>query len=605
MHLTSFTVPVGRFTGMLLFTLVCGAAELHVDGVDGADAAAGDAAHPWRTIAKATSLANPGDTVVIHAGTYALTSQLAFAHSGTTGNPITYTAAEGDAVLIDGGAFSCMSLQFRSHLIFRDLAFTTASNVVGASMVYMEGTNHCEFIDCTFSDMPAAIGSENTAVIRCMSNDSGKSTGCVFRNNLFRDNLSPALRLYQTDGWLIEHNEFRDCLQAVGGKDEPFNMTVRRNLVVGGGLAFYFAAQYGCHNVLIAENIVIGARQGFMIGGLGTGGNPREDLRLINNTFYQCRNFIVGWDDPDTTGQVYANNIFVDTAAANIHGGEDVAGRFLNLNKYGSVAVSASRYLMDWNCLRVPAADTSIRFIDANVRAQTIAEWTTEHPPFEAHSLAADPLFVDAAAGDFHLQPGSPCRAAGRSGEDMGAYPRGDDGTRIGRIPAEVIDGGTLVPASRTASVTEGTGTAPTSLEIRVDRLGSTTGAVGLPWTVVAGTATAMDDYLDTSGTLTWADGDAAAKTILIRVVADGAVEGSETCGVQFGSATGGATAPAPNSVAITIGDDDGGPDTTGSSGDTDAGSDGCGAGSIAIWLCLAMAGLGSAGFRRREPRQR
>ncbi|MBN8525592.1 MAG: right-handed parallel beta-helix repeat-containing protein [Planctomycetes bacterium] len=418
---------------LLVLHGLAGAQEYHV-ALSGSDGASGASTAPWRSIGHAAGRAAAGDTVVIHAGTYLLAEQIAFANSGSAGTPITYRANSGDSVLIDGGTGRCLSLQFRSHLIFQDLHFTTGSTAVGACMVYMEGTNHCQFLGCTFSDMPAENGAENTSAVRCMqTGGAGQSVGCIFRDNLFTDCLSPALRLYDTNGWIIENNEFVNCQQAVGGKDKPDNMLVRRNRITGGRIAFYFAAQSGCSDVTITENIVVGAEIGFQVGGLGTYGNLRDDIKLYNNTFYECSHLITGWDDAFTRRQSYHSNIFLGVTAKNIPAGADTAGRFVNLDKYGSVAVDPAYYTMDWNCLRVPAGDTSLRFVDAHVRAQTIAAWSAAHPPFEAHSIADDPQFVDAAAGDFRLQAGSPCRGAGRYGQDMGAYPRGSDATVIGR----------------------------------------------------------------------------------------------------------------------------------------------------------------------------
>lgn len=411
------------------------AATYFVDGSTGNDEQPGTLDHPWRSLAKAAASLRAGEGVFLRAGTYRLVAQVHPQNKGTKLQPITFASYPGESVLIDGGAGSCVSLQFSTGITSRGLRFTTASTRVGASMVYLEATNDCAFLDCEFFGLPAPVGSENTSVLRCMGTENGYSTNVLVRNCFFHDNLAPALRLYDTDGWIIENNEFRRCEQAVGGKDSPTNMIVRRNLIADCGLAFYFAGQDGCQNVSITENLVLRTGGGFMIGGLGTYGHLREDVRLLNNTFVDCTNFILGWDDGFTTGQVYANNLFFDRTARNIGAGSDTAGRLLNLNKYGAVSVDSADYVMDFNCLCIPPADTSIWFIDASLRASSLSAWTAVHPPFEQHSIITDPAFVDAANGDYHLKPGSPCLGRGRTGEDLGAYPRGNDGTIIGRLP--------------------------------------------------------------------------------------------------------------------------------------------------------------------------
>ena len=56
---------------------------------------------PFCTIAAAAKKAQPGDTVLVNAGTYPATS-VTPANSGTPGSPITFTANQG--VTITGGA---------------------------------------------------------------------------------------------------------------------------------------------------------------------------------------------------------------------------------------------------------------------------------------------------------------------------------------------------------------------------------------------------------------------------------------------------------------------------------------------------------------------
>lgn len=564
------------------------AAEFHV-ATSGADTAAGDATHPWKTVNHAATIAVAGDTVVVHNGTYALTQQISFTNSGTSGYPITYSANPGDTVLINGGSGYCLSLQFKSYLIFKGLGFTTASTAVGAGMVYMEGTNYCEFQDCSFSNMPAPTGSENTAAVRCMQTDPGQSVGCVFRNNRFTNNHSPALRLYDTNNWVIENNEFVDCLEAVGGKDQPNNMLVRRNRITGGNIAFYFAGQSGCTNVTITENIVVGANICFEVGGLGTYGNLRDDIKLYNNTFYECRNLIVGWDDIYTRRQSYHSNIFYAITAKNISSGDDVAGRFVNLDKYGSAAVDPANYTMDWNCLSIPAADTSLRFIDANVRAQTIAAWTAAHPPLEAHSLAANPLLVNAGSGDFHLQSTSPCRGTGRSGTDIGAYPRGDDGTTIGIVTsgttnhapsaiAQSVSTTADTAKAITLTATDADGNPLTYAIVANPTHGTLSGSGAARTYTPAATFSGNDSF-----TFTANDGtvDSAPATVSITVATAGSGSGSGT-GSSTSSSTGTSTGTGATDPTL-----------------SDSSSGGCGAGGMAGLIISLACALGRRGRSR------
>ncbi len=66
----------------------------------GNDSNAGTQAAPWKTIGKATGVVNPGDTVIIRAGTYV--GGFSIARSGTASNYITIKGADGETVILDG-----------------------------------------------------------------------------------------------------------------------------------------------------------------------------------------------------------------------------------------------------------------------------------------------------------------------------------------------------------------------------------------------------------------------------------------------------------------------------------------------------------------------
>ena len=115
-----------------------------------------------------------------------------------------------------------------------------------------------------------------------------------------------------------------------------------------------------------------------------------------------------------------------------------------------------------------------------------------------------------------------------------------------------------LVPASTlqfttsAMSVFEGIGSAV----VNVSRSGGSTGAVAVTYATSSGTATTGADFTGQAGTLNWADGDAANKSINIPISDDALVEGNEIFTVTLSSPIG-ATLGTPTSIAVTILDND------------------------------------------------
>jgi hypothetical protein len=76
-------------------------------------------------------------------------------------------------------------------------------------------------------------------------------------------------------------------------------------------------------------------------------------------------------------------------------------------------------------------------------------------------------------------------------------------------------------------------------LNLTVSRVGGSTGAISAQYTTTDGTAHAGLDFTQTTGTVSWADGDAANKVIAIPLVNDGVAEGGETFTVTLSNPTG------------------------------------------------------------------
>lgn len=95
------------------------------------------------------------------------------------------------------------------------------------------------------------------------------------------------------------------------------------------------------------------------------------------------------------------------------------------------------------------------------------------------------------------------------------------------------------------------------SITLGVARTGGAQGAISVQYATANGSASAGSDYTAKSGTLTWASGDAATKTIVVPLLNDSATEGTETFSVTLNSPTGGAVLGATNPATVSIIDDE------------------------------------------------
>jgi len=91
------------------------------------------------------------------------------------------------------------------------------------------------------------------------------------------------------------------------------------------------------------------------------------------------------------------------------------------------------------------------------------------------------------------------------------------------------------------------------SLAVTVNRTGGSSGSISVAYATSNGTAVAGTDFTAASGTLLWADGDAAAKTVSIPVSNATPFSGSRFFTVTLMSPTGGASLSSPSGATVTI----------------------------------------------------
>ncbi len=101
--------------------------------------------------------------------------------------------------------------------------------------------------------------------------------------------------------------------------------------------------------------------------------------------------------------------------------------------------------------------------------------------------------------------------------------------------------------------------------KITLIRTGGAEGVISVEYALTAGTATAVDDYVVSQGTLSFA-AEETSRIFTIDIVDDTGVESAETLTITLSDPTGGADISSPNAATLTIKDNDGGGTTSGGS---------------------------------------
>lgn len=94
------------------------------------------------------------------------------------------------------------------------------------------------------------------------------------------------------------------------------------------------------------------------------------------------------------------------------------------------------------------------------------------------------------------------------------------------------------------------------TVNIGIKRVSGSVGAVTVHLLTSDGTATAGSDYVATDSVVSWADGDALAKSVKITILDDALVEGNETFNVTLANPSTGTSIGTPATAVVTIVDD-------------------------------------------------
>ncbi len=282
-------------------------------------AAAASQDTPWCSLAHAVREAPAGTTLLLRRGSYPRLALDGVRHEDF----VTVAAAEGETVTLAG-----FEVRDTSRVRFRGLRFRGHSNLIDV------GSDHIEVLDSDLTlatlvrpssnlrfegnrihDLPGPPGANVDGVGIWMATGGGTTpiSDVVIRDNRFSRLPNDAI---YTDGErvLIEHNIFEeirspdndwthaDVIQSQGADD----LTIRRNFARDNDSGI-LNTDARVHGWTIENNVFVRSEsQPLQLD------NQLDDLRLVNNTFWDGGPVYLRWDDRfprNSKGFVVVNNI--------------------------------------------------------------------------------------------------------------------------------------------------------------------------------------------------------------------------------------------------------------------------------------------------------
>jgi parallel beta-helix repeat protein len=411
----------------------------------------GGTATAYKTLSGAAAAAAAGQMVLIRGGTY--TQALVPQRSGVAGQPITYAAYGAEAATITGTSLMpAIDVSGRSYITIQGL---TVSNV--RRWLLAIGSSHIVLADNTFEHAYDSGGSAKTGLF------FEAATYNMVLNNVIDDSSADSLALVQSDRNLVEgntftraahtlwtikcgnynilrnnyfHNEFQkigeiyDC-DGVGNNHDIYAVNATKHNVVEGNVFAYTASsgnaspyagiQYAGQSGIIRRNAfyeTTGPALDMTV--YGAEAEYNVDNRVYGNVFYRTAfaGINVAPSGYNLSGNVFKNNILSQSVFVQNDMRWDwyaeLDGKPVNV-----MIGRQSGFVFERNDIwdSQPGETYTVTYgqrdSGSNLPQHSVGWWQSSYPALFANNLEADPLFIDAPAYDFCLQPGSPMIDAG------------------------------------------------------------------------------------------------------------------------------------------------------------------------------------------------
>lgn len=365
---------------------------------------------PYSTIEQAAPDANPGDTILVHAGVYQGGLYVADLQ-GTSTDLIYLLAAPGETVIYSGGSnawqFTDAAYLHIAGFIFQDQTGNGVNFDDGGS--YETPAHHITFEDCTFRNINAT---GNNDLFKMSGIDQFEIRNCVFMNGSPGGSGIDMVGCH--DGLITQchfENQGSNSVQAKGGTS---NIRIERNFFKNGGsralnlggstgLQFFrpLDAPYEAAELKVYSNIFIGSDAPIAFVG-------SINCEVVNNTIYLPTKWVLRilqeTVDPDRFPpcgyNTFRNNIIYIDNLVNVEcniGPNTAPETFTFSNNFWFHSQNSN-----WPGPDLPVEDTD-------------------------NIVGEDPQFEDAGAEDFSLMEGSAAVGVGYAVVDPTADYNGDE----------------------------------------------------------------------------------------------------------------------------------------------------------------------------------
>ncbi len=313
----------------MFFEVIAGATNYYVSP-DGDNTFPGTKEQPWRTIKKASLLAEAGDTVIIREGVYRITEAIKPSSSGTEDQWITYKAIKGEKVAIDAMDFidvyknasppsypasGAFHIQNVHHIRIQNLRVINARNV--CFMIHGPKTHHIHLYNCvadrSFSSGIGVWYAKHIKIRHCEITRSNDRTLAVPGKKVGRETPHEALSIAGSEHFEAAYNHVHLCYkEGIDCKEYSKHGIIHHNHIhdlLRQGI--YVDSWFGTlEDVEVTQNSVYNCEWGLVISAEGKD-SKMKNIRVHHNLLYNNRGsgiFFGVWGHDEQRSHIYIYN---------------------------------------------------------------------------------------------------------------------------------------------------------------------------------------------------------------------------------------------------------------------------------------------------------